>query len=337
MNKVSHKLIHIFAAFMLVMFAMSTVYANPREAQALTVSRSLATDVERVSPESTSSYTYSLTDTVKMDNTTANNNADDSSSSKEKTATSTKTGAEDEEILTMAVTDESVSKTSNETKNGKVVLASGTKYATNMYIIRSNKPGPVVMIVGGVHGNETAGYKAAAAVKDYSIKRGTLLVIPEANKLAVAQHRRSAKGGSNLNRAFPQSSSQSADTTLAKAIYSAVKKYDVDWLMDMHEGYDYAKNKSTSSVGQSLIYYPNSATKKVAGTIVSKLNRNISSSYKQFSLLRYPVKGSLARSTAQYLGVNSFIFETCSKQTLSTRVNNQLKAANTLLQQLNMK
>lgn len=326
----------MFTAFILVAFAISTVYVNPGEAQALTVSRSLATSENQVSPSSSaqpsSSYTYSLMDTAEK-NDTSNNIASDSSL-KENAVTSTSAGTGDEEILTLAAS-ESVSKTSNETK--KVVLAAGTKYATDMYIIRSNQPGPVVMVVGGVHGNETAGYKAAATVKNYTISKGTLLVIPEANKLAVAQHRRSAKGGSNLNRDFPQSSSQSADTTLAKAIYSAVKKYDVDWLMDMHEGYDYAKNKSTSSVGQSLIYYPNSKTKKVAGTIVSKLNGNISSSYKKFSLLRYPVKGSLARSTAQYLGVNSFIFETCSKQKLSTRVDNQLKAANTLLQQLNMK
>lgn len=337
MKKVSNKLIRIFTALIVVAFAMSTVYVNPGEAQALTVSRSLATSENQGSPSSSaqpdSSYTYSLMDTAEK-NDTGNNIASDSAL-EENAVTSTSSGTNDEEILTLAASAKSVSKTSNETK--KVVLAAGTKYATDMYIIRSNQPGPVVMVVGGVHGNETAGYKAAATVKNYTISKGTLLVIPEANKLAVAQHRRSAKGGSNLNRDFPQSSSQSADTILARAIYSAVKKYDVDWLMDMHEGYDYAKNKSTSSVGQSLIYYPNSKTKQVAGTIVSKLNRNISSSYKKFSLLRYPVKGSLARSTAQYLGVNSFIFETCSKQSLSTRVDYQLKAANTLLQQLNMK
>ena len=30
-----------------------------------------------------------------------------------------------------------------------------------MYVINSGKPGPVVMVVGGVHGNEKAGYTAA--------------------------------------------------------------------------------------------------------------------------------------------------------------------------------
>lgn len=218
----------------------------------------------------------------------------------------------------------------------KKTIASGTKYATDLYIIESGKPGPVVMIVGGVHGSETAGYRAANKVKDYSIKKGTLIVIPEANKLAIEAGRRSAPGGSDLNRQFPQSSSSSPKGTLAKAIYNVVKEYDVDWLMDMHEGFDYYKNTSTSSVGQTLIYYPANGARSTVEDIVKNLNKDISSSYRQFTLLRYPVKGSLARSTAEHLGVNSFIFETSMKQTLSTRINLQEKAAKSLMNKLGM-
>lgn len=217
----------------------------------------------------------------------------------------------------------------------KVTLAAGTKYATPLYIIDSGVPGPVVMIVGGVHGNETAGYTAAAKVKDWEIKKGKLLVLPQANKLAVANHSRDYNG--NLNRQFPQGKTQSCDTTLAKSIYAAVKKYDVDWLMDMHEGYDYAKNPSTDSVGQSLIYYPNSSTQSIAKEITSTLNKGIDGTYHDFSLFKYPVGGSLARATGQYLGVHSFIFETCNKVPLTTRVSRQLKAATILLQDLDMK
>lgn len=227
---------------------------------------------------------------------------------------------------------------SSATDTAKVVrVASGTKYATNLYVITTGKPGPVVMVVGGVHGNETAGYKAADIVKDYSITRGTLLVLPEANKLAVDQHRRYAKGGSDLNRDFPQRSNESADNTLSKAIYKVVKDYDVDWLMDMHEGYDYSTDKSNSSVGQTLIYYPVDSTLGVAKDILTQVNRSISSSYREFQLLRYPVSGSLSRSSGQFLKVHSFIFETCSQQTLSTRVKQQIQAVNCLLDDLNMR
>ena len=57
-------------------------------------------------------------------------------------------------------------------------LAKGTKYATKLYIIDSGKPGPVVMIVGGVHGNERAGYTAAAKVKDWNIKKAPYWYFP---------------------------------------------------------------------------------------------------------------------------------------------------------------
>ncbi|HEX3011933.1 MAG TPA: hypothetical protein VHQ70_07855, partial [Syntrophomonadaceae bacterium] len=63
----------------------------------------------------------------------------------------------------------------------------------------------------------------------------------------------------------------------------------------------------------------------------------ITGNYKEFHLLRYPVSGSLARSSAQFLGTHSFIFETCSKQTLSTRLNQQLQAVKCLLNELNMR
>ncbi|MGI5913053.1 MAG: M99 family carboxypeptidase catalytic domain-containing protein [Syntrophomonadaceae bacterium] len=218
----------------------------------------------------------------------------------------------------------------------KVTLAKGTIYATEMYIIRSGKPGPVVMIVGGVHGNEPAGYMAAGRMVDTKIKKGTLIVLPKANKLAVKHGSRYYKGHGDLNRDFPQGRYQSADGTLARAIWSALKKYDVDYVMDMHEGYDYYKNRSTSSVGQSLIYYPNGNIFEKVRTIVNTLNSGISSNYRKFSILRYPAKGSLARASAQYLGTKSFIFETCDNVRLSTRIAYQQKAAKVLLKKLNM-
>ncbi|HBQ25544.1 MAG TPA: hypothetical protein DD791_04040 [Syntrophomonas sp.] len=218
----------------------------------------------------------------------------------------------------------------------KVVLAKGTVYATNMYIIRSGKPGPVVMIVGGVHGNEPAGYIAAGRMINTEIKKGTLIVLPRANNRAVEHKVRYYKGHGDLNRDFPTSKYGSADGTLAKAIWSMVKKYDVDYLMDMHEGYNYAKLQSSSSVGQSLIYYPTGYFRSTVSSIVYKLNSNISTNYREFSLLRYPARGSLSRAAGQYLGCKSFIFETCTKQTLSTRLYYQQKAAKTLLSKLNM-
>ena len=215
-------------------------------------------------------------------------------------------------------------------------LAAGSKYATTLYVINSGKPGPVVLIVGGVHGNETAGYKAARQLCNFQPSKGTLLVIPEANQLAIAAKKRVASGQADLNRAFPNTKSGSAEGVLAKSILQVMKDYQVDWVMDMHEGIDYSTKSSSSSVGQSLIYSPATDTKTISKIIVDLLNKSISSSLKQFTLLKYPVNGSIARAAAVTVGANSFIFETCSKETLNHRVDNQLIAANKLLSYLNM-
>lgn len=215
-------------------------------------------------------------------------------------------------------------------------IAAGTKYETNLYVIKSGRPGPVVMIVGGVHGNETAGYKAAEQLKNTSIGKGTLLVLPHANQLAINAGRRYVNG-QDLNRAFPSRGGTRSSNVLANNILKTMDDYNVDWVMDMHEGYDYSKSSSNSSVGQTLIYYPDTQTRSVARSIVSSLNSNISGTYKDFSLLQYPIGGSLACAAAKSFGANSFILETCSNVSLSTRINYQLKAANILLNSLGMK
>lgn len=216
-------------------------------------------------------------------------------------------------------------------------LAAGSKYETELYVIKSGQAGPTVLIVGGVHGNETAGYKAALKVCNYRPTKGTLLVIPKANVLAIKEKKRVASGQVDLNRAFPSTKSGAAKGTLAKSILEVIKDYNVDWVMDMHEGYDYAKNTATPSVGQSLIYYPSASTKIIGSRTINTLNKYINLNRKKFSLLRPPVKGSLAHAAAVTVGANSYILETCSKENLNTRVNNQLQAANMLLNYLNMK
>ena len=217
----------------------------------------------------------------------------------------------------------------------KKVLAKGTKDATELYIIKAGKPGPTVMIVGGIHGNETAGYKAAEKFINYDLKRGTLLIIPRANQRAIENKSRMINSVGDMNRQFPTSSSSSADTVLTREIYKVVKDYKVVWLMDMHESIDYHK-LNPDSVGQTLIYYPANSTRSTVSNIVDSINRSVNYSYAKFTLLRYPAKGSLARAAGEYLGVHSFIFETCSKQSLSTRIDYQVKAANLLLKSLAM-
>lgn len=213
-------------------------------------------------------------------------------------------------------------------------LAPGTALATKAYIIRSNVPGPNVLITGGVHGNETAGYKAANIIRTYRITKGTLIVIPETNKPAVTAGFRSLSKYGDLNRAFPAASASTVSgplSPLVKSILNLAKTYDIKWHLDLHEGYDYASNTKTDSVGQSIIYHPNNNGYTVATKIRDTLNKGITTSYKKFRVLKWPVQGSVARSIGNIRNANSFIIETAQKQTLTTRINQQTKAVRYVL------
>jgi predicted deacylase len=213
-------------------------------------------------------------------------------------------------------------------------IAQGTNYETDLFVVKGNDPGPVVLIVGGIHGNEAAGVKAAKQIKDLHIKRGTLLVLPEANKNAVEMEKRCVPGEWDLNRSFPASSRDKPSNPLSQAIYSLLADYSVDWVLDLHEGINY--NRVSDSVGQSVIYYERGNTGEYARSIVNTLNQDISSSTRKFSLLKNPVQGSLARSAAEYEECNAMIIETCMKDKLATRIDYHVEAVKVVLKKLNM-
>lgn len=216
-------------------------------------------------------------------------------------------------------------------------IANGTKYETTLYIIESKVKGPTIWVVGGVHGNESAGYISAGKLTEYSIKKGRMIVLPKANILACKAHDRYTSATGDLNRDFPKSASYKADSYLARAIQDAIRKYKPSYFIDLHEGFDYYKNKSTSSVGQTIIYYPEDDARTIASKIANNLNSRISSSYKEFAILKYPVSGSLARYAGEAYDIPSMIFETAQKVSLDTRIDYHMTAVLTYLKHLGMR
>ena len=67
------------------------------------------------------------------------------------------------------------------------LLAKGTKWETPFYSRDSGKPGPTVVLTGGIHGNEPAGAGAAEQIRHWPIKRGRLIVVPSVNRPGLAK------------------------------------------------------------------------------------------------------------------------------------------------------
>lgn len=102
--------------------------------------------------------------------------------------------------------------------------------------LESGAPGPVVLVLGGVHGNEIGGILAAGRLvgADLGLRTGRLLVAPVAHEAAHdADARESPVDGLNLARVFPGSRSGSATEVVAALIAEELIAV-ADVLLDLH-------------------------------------------------------------------------------------------------------
>lgn len=216
------------------------------------------------------------------------------------------------------------------------VLA-GTRWSTDYFVVDGVSAGPTVMIVGGVHGDEIAGARAASDIRCWSIARGRLVILPRVNVPALGKGSRLAPDTthSDLNRNFPRHAGDAPRGALARALWAAVEATKPDVLLDLHEGFDFHK-QNRRSVGSSVLFYPSRANEERARRLTSAVNAGITERKKRFSLLRPPVTGSLARSAYERLGVVSMILETTKTQPLHVRVGQHHLMVAQLLHDLGM-
>ncbi len=87
-----------------------------------------------------------------------------------------------------------------------LVFWAGTPQQVEAFIIEGRQPGPTVMIMGGIQGDEPGGFLSADLYADLGVKRGRLIVVPRAGFKAITRFHRGPDG--DLNRKFGDSPSQ---------------------------------------------------------------------------------------------------------------------------------
>lgn len=219
------------------------------------------------------------------------------------------------------------------------VLGEGKAFETTYHIIDSHKPGPTVMVTAGVHGDELAGPIAAAQMTHWKISRGKLIILPRANvpALAVKSRRIPNKSGeeNDLNRNFPSKDNpgnpgnpgapgnlvnpEEVRGKIAEVLWEFVVSQKPDWLLDLHEGFDYKKS-NPKSVGNSIIHHRTKRSNEAVRQMLIGVNRTEPDINRIFVPLGPPVNRSLARAASVRLGIESMILETTGKLNVSRRV-----------------
>lgn len=221
------------------------------------------------------------------------------------------------------------------------ILGENTNWSTPWYRIDSGVRGPTVLVIGGVHGNEPAGYRAANQIRHWPIKSGKLIVIPKLNRLGLAANTRwipefrNDKSLRDLNRVFPRKDNPTPQTPMAIAVWDFVKSQQPDWVFDLHEGFDFNRINS-KSVGSSVISFPSNSG--FASDMVMAANSQIDLS-KHFVLLnkKGPINGSLARACAEQLNAKAMIVETTFKeQPISLRTHQHRLMISTALNRIGL-
>ena len=204
-------------------------------------------------------------------------------------------------------------------------IGEGTAEENEVVKIVSENPGPVIYIVGGIHGDELAGWNAANRLKDeLKISAGTVYILSPANLSGAAAETRYVTGSGDLNRAFPgDASSDDAAHRIAAVIFEEIKDKAPDLLLDLHEARYVVGGEKAGGLANCLIYTDDTKIADLLFTFVEKNDAGELCSEK-FALTVPGKTGSINRNVTDLLGIPSITTETWRGKDLELRIEDQI-------------
>ena len=185
-----------------------------------------------------------------------------------------------------------------ETTVRQTALRAGTSYETPVYIYESPNPGPTLVFIGCIHGNERSGHLALreAMERGITISRGRLVIVPEFNRNGCEKNNRTYNGY-DFNRLFPVGGTPTL--AIAREMWDLVKSQpNLAFVVDFHDGFN-------DSLANTLIRTRQSEAKRVADKLRDELNKIRPSGAKgpKWRSLTEPISGSLTRKVGRDLGI----------------------------------
>ncbi len=137
----------------------------------------------------------------------------------------------------------------------KVVFFQHTQFPLKVFFIQGDRPGPTVMVQGGIQGDEICGVLTAQSLLMSKVLKGNLIVVPRANIPSLLKRKRGINV--DLNRRFDRRYCQFYEDHLADAIRFLISL--CDGLIHLHEGSGFyspvfiSEMRNPKRYGQSFI------------------------------------------------------------------------------------
>ncbi len=126
-------------------------------------------------------------------------------------------------------------------------LPSGTEISLIAHVYRSKKPGPTLLLIGGVHGDEINGVEIVRRFMNRKIMNfltaGTIIAVPLLNVYGFINFSREFPDGKDVNRSFPGAKAGSLAAAIAYKFTQEILPL-ADLAIDFHTG------------GKSVYNYP---------------------------------------------------------------------------------
>ncbi len=117
-------------------------------------------------------------------------------------------------------------------------LPSGTVIEIPIFSYKSKKPGPTLLLMAGMHGDEINGVEIMRRVlsqKLYKVNAGTVICVPVFNVFGFINFSREVPDGKDVNRSFPGNKNGSLASQFAYFLSSEVLP-NIDYGIDFHTG-----------------------------------------------------------------------------------------------------
>lgn len=118
-------------------------------------------------------------------------------------------------------------------------LPSGNTIIVSAHVFRSKKPGPTVLFLAGVHGDEINGMEIIRQAIEggmfSSLRAGNVIAIPILNTYGFINFSREVPDGKDVNRSFPGTKTGSLASRVAFAIHKHILPL-IDFGVDFHTG-----------------------------------------------------------------------------------------------------